>query len=180
MVDVFVQQHSDWLNQKRSSRPSAVVIPESSIEWWAVEHPPEFYSAPGWATPIDISTPSASHLDLNFLGKLLEDYPDQDLASDIILGVRYKADLRAQVILQPHLLSFLPVQAKYLAEADRFVERGWTILHDGVPCLPWRSMQCGSVERTLEPGRPRVTSNASAPHNSVRDADGFGIRQDLD
>ena len=47
-------------------------------------------------------------------------------------------------------------------------------------------MQCGSVERTLEPGRPRVTSNASAPHNSVQDADGFevvpinvAIRQDL-
>ena len=117
MVDVFVQQHSDWLNRKRSSRPSAVVIPKSSIEWWAVEHPHEFYSAPGWATPIDMSTPSASHLDLNFLGKLLEDYPDQDLASDIILGVRYKADLRSQVVLQPHLFSFLPVQAKYLAEA---------------------------------------------------------------
>jgi site-specific DNA-cytosine methylase len=186
LVDAFVQQHSYWLNGKSSRRPNAVIIPESWIEWWAVEHPHEFYSTPGFAIPIDMSTPSPSHLDLDFLGQLLEGYPDQDLASDIILGVRYKADLRAQVVIQPHLLSFLPVQEKYLAEADRFVDRGWTILHDGIPCLPWRSMQCGSVERTLEPGRPRVTSNASAPHNGVLDSDGFevvpiniAIQQDL-
>ena len=98
LVDAFVQQHSDWLNGRFSRRPDAVNIPESWIEWWEVEHPHEPYSAPGVATLIDMSTPSPSYLDLDFLGQLLGGYPGQDLASDVILGVgyMYKADLRAQ------------------------------------------------------------------------------------
>ena len=48
-------------------------------------------------------------------------------------------------------------------------------MHDGAPCPPWGSMQCGLVGRTLGPGRPRVTPNASAPHNGLLGPGGFAV-----
>ena len=87
---------------------------------------------------------SRSHLNLDFFAEQGESYPDQEMLSFLILGVRYKADLPVQVVLQPHLMSFLPVQGKYLEEADRFVERGWTVLSYSIPLVPFFSASCGS------------------------------------
>ena len=79
------------------------------------------------------------------------------------------------MVAQPHHPSPLPAQGGYLAKVGRFVGGGWAILHDGAPCPPWGSMQCGLVGRTLGPGRPRVTPNASAPHNGLLGPGGFAV-----
>ena len=65
-------------------------------------------------------------MNLDFLMPLISDYPDQELVSFVELGVGYKADLEPLILLQPHLISFLPVQDNFLKEADKFVQRGWT------------------------------------------------------
>ena len=91
------------------------------------EAPHEFQSNRRCAAPVDVSTPSDSHLNLGLYAEQGKGYPDQELLGFLLLGVRYKADLPVQIVLQPHLQSFLPVQEKYLAEADRFIERGWNV-----------------------------------------------------
>ena len=99
-----------------------VVIPGSWLERWVYEAPHDFHSQPGQVIPIDMSKASPSHLNLDFYLQQTQEYPDQELLSFLILGVRYKVDIPIQIVLQPHLQSFLPVQDKYLQESDRFLE----------------------------------------------------------
>ena len=105
-------------------RPHAVGIPGSWLQCWEFEALHEFHSKPGWAVPIDKSITPPSHVNLNFYSEMGSGYPDQEIISFILLGVRYKADLQVQIVLLPHLMSLLPVQAKYLEETDCFATRG--------------------------------------------------------
>ena len=107
-VRAFTKKMTKWMSGY-SERPLSVVIPGSWLEHWVFEAPHDFCSQPGSAVPIDLSTPSKSHLNLDFYAQQGVDYPDQELLSFIVLGVRYKADLPVQIVLQPHLQSFLPV-----------------------------------------------------------------------
>ena len=173
-VQAFKKKMTLW-RAGECERPQAVVIPGSWLQWWVFEAPHEFHSKPGWDVPIDESTASPSHLNLNFYSKMGSGYPDQEIISFILLGVRYKADLPVQIVLLPHLKSFLPVQAKYLEEADRFVTRGWTVVSDEIPMVPFFSAACGSVCRPLEPDRPRCTNDAGAPRKDLFDADGVRV-----
>ena len=174
VVDAFRGNMSRWLAGE-SDRPEAVVIPGLWLEHWVFEGPHEFVSRPGWATPIDLSTPSESHLNLDFLAEQGIGHPDQELISFLILGVRYKADLPTQIVLQPHLKSFLRVQDKFLLEAGKFVERGWTIVSDSLPMVPYFLTACGSVCRKLEPERPRTIFDAGAPRVPLWDSDGIRV-----
>ena len=171
----FQKKLTLWLDGE-SERPRAVVTPGSWLEHWVFEAPHEFHSNPGFATPIDVSTPSESHLNLEFYAEQGEGYPDQELLSFLLLGARYKADLPVQIVLQPHLQSFLPVQEKYLAEADRFIERGWTVQDQGLLLVPFFSTACGSVYRPLEPDRPRCTNDAGASRKDLWVDDGVKVR----
>ena len=173
-VRAFTKKMTKWMSGY-SERPFSVVIPGSWLKHWVFEAPHDFCSQPGSAVPIDLSTPSKSHLNLDFYAQQGVDYPDQELLSFIILGVRYKADLPVQIVLQPHLQSFLPVQEKYLQESDRFVERGWTVWDLQIPLVPYFCAACGSVCRPLEPDRPRCTNDAGAPRKALLDEDGVRV-----
>ena len=65
MVLAFQKKLTRWLAGK-CERPSAIVIPGSWLEHWVFEAPHDFESKPGFAVPIDVRTPSPSHLDLDF------------------------------------------------------------------------------------------------------------------
>lgn len=140
------------------------------------EIPHEFHSTPGWAIPLDVSKASTTHLNLDFYREQGENYLDQELLSFLVLGVRYKAVLPVQIVLQPHLNSFLPVQDKYLAEADKFIERGWTVCSESLPLVPFFSAACGPVCRPLEPDRPRRTNDAGAPRKELWAEDGIRVK----
>ena len=148
LVDNFVRQLTLWLDGK-AQRPATQAIPGSWMEPWIYESTCEFHSDPGWAVPVDVSTLLKTHMNLDFLMPLIREYPDQELVSFIKLGVRYKADLEPVILLQPHLMSFLAVQDKFLKEADRFIQRGWTEVHNCLPCVPFRCTACGSTCRPL-------------------------------
>ena len=154
---------------------NAVVIPGSWLQCLVSEAPHELHSKPGWDVPLAESIASPSHLNLSFYSEMGLGYPDQEIISVILLGVWYKADLPLQILLLPHLKSFLQVQAKYLEEADRFVTRGWTVVSDEIPMVPFFSAACGSVCRPLEPDRPRCTNDAGAPRKDLFDADGVRV-----
>ena len=135
-VQAFKKKMTLWLAGE-CERPQAVVIPGRWLQCWVFEAPHEFHCKPGWAVPIDESIASPSHLNLDFYSEMGSGYPDQEIISFILLGVRYIADLPVQIVLLPHPKSFLPVQATYLEEAGRFVTRGWTMVLDEVPMLPF-------------------------------------------
>ena len=186
LVSDFMRDMTLWLLGTCATRPQMVVIPESWFMPWTFEALYEFHSQPGWAVPVQVHKPLDTHLNLEFLRRFISDYPDQELASFLILGVRYKADLAHQVVLLPHLQSFLPMQDKYLKQADLRLETGWMVAYDAVPSIPWRTAMNGAVARRLEPDKPRITNNASAPHNEPCDLDGErvvplnrAIREDL-
>lgn len=174
-VCAFQKKLTRWLGGD-SERPTAMVIPGDWLEHWVFEAPHEFHSNPGFATPLDLSEPSSSHLNLDFYAEQGRGYPDQELISFLILGVRYKADIPVQIVLQSHLQSFLPVQEKYLAEADRFIKRGWTVNSLDLLMVPFFSASCGSVCRPMEPDRPRCTNDAGAPRKDLWADDGIRVR----
>ena len=147
-VGAFQKKLTLWMGGE-AERPDATVIPGSWLEYWVFQSPHEFHSRPVYATPVDMANPSKSHLNLCFYQDQGEQYPDQELLSFLVLGVRYKADIPIQIVLQPHLQSFLPVQDKYLDEAARFILRGWTVQSQQLLIVPFFSSACGSVCRPL-------------------------------
>lgn len=160
-----MQDMTFWLLGSCAIRPDMVVIPESWFMPWTFEAIHEFHSRLGWAVQVPVHKPLATHLNLDFLGQFLRDYPDQELASFLILGVRYKADLAHQAVLLPHLQAFVPMQDKYLMQADQRLKAGLMVTYHPVASIPWRTVMNGAVARRLEPEKPRITNNASAPHN---------------
>ena len=67
-VHSFSKKMTLWLNGV-CERPAVTAIPGSWLEHWVFEASHDFVSEPGWAVPIDVSKPSASHLDLDFLAQ---------------------------------------------------------------------------------------------------------------
>ena len=64
-VRAFAKKMTIWLTGA-SEKPKTVVIPGSWLEHWVFEAPHDFQCQPGFAVPLDLSTPSASHLNLAF------------------------------------------------------------------------------------------------------------------
>ena len=59
----------------------------------------------GIIVPVDFDAPIESHLNLELLREELLDWPDQELLSFLLKGVRYKAEVEHQIVLLPHLVS---------------------------------------------------------------------------
>ena len=150
-----------------SEKPKPVVILGSWLEHWVFEALHDFQCQPGFAVPLDLRTPSASHLNSGFYEALGQGHPDQESLSFLILGTRYRSNISVQIVLQPHLKPFLPVQEKYLQESDRFIDRGWTVSCSSMPLVPFFCASCGSVCRPLELDRPRRTNDAGAPRQEL-------------
>ena len=64
-VRAFAKKMSIWLTGT-SEQLKTVVIPWSWLEHWVFEAPHDFQCQPGFAVPLDLSTHSASHLNLDF------------------------------------------------------------------------------------------------------------------
>ena len=65
----------------------------------------------GGVVPVDFQRPLETHLNLEYLRwqceqGYLQNYPDQELVSQLMLGVSYKDELDMQIVLLPHLISF--------------------------------------------------------------------------
>ena len=67
-----------WLSGK-AQRLATRAIPGSWLEPWIYESTYEFHSEPGWAVPVNVSTPLETHMNLDFLMPLIREYPDQEL-----------------------------------------------------------------------------------------------------
>ena len=129
----------------------------------------------GKITPLDFHTPLTSHLNLELIAQELASYPDQELLSFLLEGVRYKTDLELQIVLLPHLISLRDGYDSLLDEVERYKDSGWYGLFDHPPFLPFRCIPKGSVPRKLEL-RPRPITDAGAPRSLLHDTEGVLVR----
>ena len=129
----------------------------------------------GIIVPWDFTAPIKSDLNLGFLEVLLSGCPDRELVGHLTGGVNFKADLPLQTVLLPHMNSLAGSVSLCQREIERLRGKGWSTAFDCLPALPCRLLPCGSVSRKHEPGRPRRTVNASAPHTALVDSDGVPV-----
>ena len=116
----------------------------------------------------------STHLNLLYLAEqcrtgCLRDYPDQELLSQLFLGVRYKDDLELQLVLLPHLISFADGCKGIQQTKEDQAKLGWYSLHKLLPYAPTRLIPNGSTPKDGDPDNPRETSEAGAPRKVVYD-----------
>jgi site-specific DNA-cytosine methylase len=129
----------------------------------------------GVIVPLDFQAPIQSHLNLGLLRADLADWPDQELLSFLVEGVRYKTHLAPQIVLLPHLISLREGYASLLKEVHKYTDMGWYGLFSTIPFLPFRAVPKGSVPRKSEPDRPRPTTEAGAPRKMLQDTAGVAV-----
>jgi hypothetical protein len=129
----------------------------------------------GIVIPVDFTTPLESHLNLKAFARELKGYPDQELLSFLLEGVRYKADVDFQIVLLPHLISLASGYHSLKSEVDKYANKGWYGIFSHSPFLPFRAVPKGSTPRKLEPDRPRPITEAGAPRKKLLDSDGIEV-----
>ena len=123
----------------------------------------------GTYTQVDMLKPIETHLDLSFLTRYQDGFPDQEIFGHLTYGVRLKAPTPWHVVIQPHMVSAIGKFDAIQKELERLQGKGWYQIVSQVPFLPWHAVQQGTAERALEKDRPRRTSNYSAPHEQTHD-----------
>jgi len=118
-----------------------------------------------------------THLNIPFLQRELKDYPDQRGVSNVVLGVRLEANVELQAVLMPHLAS-LPLA---LASVGKELHRmslpplKWYSFHESPPYWPCYFNGNGAVERKLEKGRHRRTTEGGGPRRPTFDSEGLRV-----
>jgi hypothetical protein len=150
-------------------RPQPLVVPRSGfvaeargIHWDLRGERPR---------PLDYAAPFETHLNLEMIKKWREDwpdYPDQEIFSHLLEGVRFKADMAFQLVLQPHLSSLPNGFVNVHRELCRLMEKGFFESFRGPPFAPWNTLPMGVAFRKLEPDRPRRTTDGGAPRQGSK------------
>lgn len=129
----------------------------------------------GVVTPVDFSQPIDTHLDLGYLSEQctsgwLVDYPDQEILSQVFLGVRYKDPLPHQLVLMPPLNSFGLGCVEIDKEMEELASRGWYSFYHDIPFAPGRNIVRGAALKATGEWRP--TSDSGQPRKCKHDRAG--------
>ena len=132
----------------------------------------------GIIVPLNFDAPIQTHLNLSYLeeqchSRALIDYPDQELVSQRMLGVRYKDELDLQTVLLPHLISFADGCKMIQAGCEQLVDKGWYSLHHNLPYIPDKNICRGSTPK--DDGTHKPTAENGAPRKSVSDTSGAPV-----
>lgn len=178
LSEVADDPDSDAAEAVRRARPRPLIIPRSAF---VEEAKDVVWDLRGERpVPLDFGAPLTTHLNLNLIKKWQDEwpsYPDKEIFSHLLLGVRLKVDLPFQVVLQPHLASLSRGFVRVHKELVRLIEKGYFSVTPHPPFLPWFTLPSGSAERKLEPGRPRRIEDGSAPRQGERGA-AFAVDKD--
>jgi hypothetical protein len=120
------------------------------------------------AVPLDMTLPLDTHLNLPFLRKRLEGYPDQNLISNILEGVRFESDVELQTVLVPHLVSLPMGFTSVRNELYRLQTLGWYRFFDQLPFWPIYINGQGATSRKME-DRYRRTTECGGPRRPCYD-----------
>ena len=155
-------------------RPPPLVLGQEALAPWARGRVWDltFERAP-CAVPLDVTLPIETHLNLPFLRKRLASYPDQNLLSNLLEGIRFEADVELQAVLVPHLISLPKGFASVRNELYRLQTLGWYRFFDHLPFWPIYLNGQGATARKLET-RYRRTTECGGPRRPT--LDGSGLR----
>jgi len=146
------------------------LVPQARGIYWDLRRAEE-----GVVVPLDFTEPLKTHLNLGYLKSLckdghLKDYPDQQLISQLLLGVRYRDVLDMQIVLLPHLISFGGGCSEIQLEMQELAVKGWYSFHNELPFVPFRNIPRGATLKS--DGSHRPTSELGAPRSAVYDSAG--------
>ena len=119
----------------------------------------------GVIVPLAFDAPSASTLDFSRFQDALATYPDQEAVGFLLEGIQFKAPLSLELVLLPHLLDLAKGVSRVDAELHRLTDVGYYAVFDQLPFVPCRCVPNGTVERKLEPDRPRRKEDQGRPRS---------------
>ena len=117
---------------------------------------------------IDMTLPLDSNLDLSRLRARLQGYPDQNLVSNLLEGIRFEADVELQTVLVPHLISLPMGFTSVRNELYRLQTLGWYKFFDHLPFWPIYVNGQGATSRKME-DRYRRTTECGGPRRPTFD-----------
>lgn len=121
----------------------------------------------GIIVPLDFAASAASVLDLTAFADALATYPDQEATGFLFDGTQFKADLSLEIVLLPHLLDLSKGTARVDAELRRLIDLVRYEICSALHFVPCRSVPNGTVERKLEPDRPRRKEDQGQPRSPL-------------
>ena len=165
-IKSFLEKQDSWLNGD-GPRPELCAISESDWVDWARGMVLDLRRlSEGIVTELDYAAPTPTKFNTAAIAERLKDYPDQELVSFFVLGVRYKADLAHQLVFNHHLLNLKGYHEEVYADVATLADDpyGWVGLFDHPPFLPCRFNGNGQVPKgpkirpVQESGGPRKRS----------------------
>jgi hypothetical protein len=171
---VCIEEHPPEYEGCELLRPPPLVLGQEALAPWARGRVWDltFERAP-CAVLLDVTLPIETHLNLPFLRKRLAGYPDQNLVSNLLEGIRFEADVELQTVLVPHLISLPKGFTSVRNELYRLQTLGWYRFFDHLPFWPIYLNGQGATARKLET-RYRRTTECGGPRRPT--LDGSGLR----
>eukprot|EP00327_Prymnesium_parvum_P046273 CAMPEP_0205869616 /NCGR_PEP_ID=MMETSP1083-20121108/10109_1 /ASSEMBLY_ACC=CAM_ASM_000430 /TAXON_ID=97485 /ORGANISM="Prymnesium parvum, Strain Texoma1" /LENGTH=343 /DNA_ID=CAMNT_0053231821 /DNA_START=78 /DNA_END=1107 /DNA_ORIENTATION=+ len=114
----------------------------------------------------------SSDLRLNQLRDSMGCFPDQQMLSFVLEGVRLQADVELQTVLVPHLVSLPQGFLSVDKEIRRLRDMNWYDFFSQMPFVPIYLNGQGAVARKLEPDRFRRSTEGGGPRKATYDAGG--------
>lgn len=154
-------------------RPHPIAIGQRALLPWArgVIWDFTFERAP-CAVPLDLTLPLESNLKLDVLHHRLRAYPDQELVSHLIEGVRLGGDVELQTVLVPHLISLPLGFTSVRDELYRMQKLDWYRFFDHVPFWPMYFNGQGAAARKHST-RYRRSTECGGPRKECLDESGL-------
>ncbi len=128
----------------------------------------------GHCSPLNSELPPNSDLNAAYILEQfgpagVSPWPDQELVSQVVNGVQFRAHMPLQIVMLPHLVSLPLGFTSVDKEVTDFVERGWYQRTLGLPFLPLRAMGQGAAARKSDPLRFRRTTDGGGPRKPAFD-----------
>lgn len=158
----------------RSRRPKAIAIGQSEMRPWARGLVWDCRLA--CCTPLDHEQPPSTDLNLEWLRSQLGCFPDQQMLSFALDGVRLQADVELQTVMVPHLVSLSLGFHSVDKEIRRLRDLQWYDFFAELPFLPIYLNGQGAVARKLEPDRFRRSTEGGGPRKPTFDEEGVQAR----
>ena len=153
-------------------RPQPIALgPESMLPWARGRVWDLTFERAACAVPLDTTLPLDTHLNLAFLRRRFEGYPDQNLVANLLEGVRFESDVELQTVLMPHLISLPLGFTSVRSELYRLQTLGWYRFFDQLPFWPIYLNGQGATSRKME-DRYRRTTECGGPRRPCFDEGG--------
>ena len=154
-------------------RPHPLALGQGALHPWArgVIWDLTFERAP-CAVPLDLTLPLQSGLQLHVLQRRLSHYPDQELLSHLIEGVRLGGDVELQTVLVPHLISLPKGFVSVRQELYRLQALDWYRFFSHIPFWPMSFNGQGAAARKHST-RYRRSTECGGPRKECLDETGL-------